>query len=561
MTNRFAFCPWRFWGGANAEERLQQDQFHATLVADGRVVLGSGAYISPLAGLVPEHIELDDDAWIAGYAYVTDKVRLGKHSTVNPFAVVRGNVRAGDGVRIGSHASVLGFAHNHADPDQPIHTQGLSSSGIVIGDDVWIGSGAIVVDGVTIGSHVIVAAGAVVTRDVPDYAVVGGNPARVLKDRRGALAPAAADAAVEHVPARGRASPSLTQQLKSFGQRAAEQWPEVIKRCEHRIDGNLVYLDAPQTAFVGVRPLNDAIEIAAAFGGLPPGRERAKLVDFLRDCQDETTGLPYDPFWAVPNSELPMPLPDRHNAYMVLSIGCALACLGGRFAQPLLAAHQVQADELADKLDALPWVSHAWSAGAWVDAFGTALWLNRAWFGLSGAIAPLLDTLRERCSPHTGVWGKSSSEQGWLQPVNGFYRAVRGSFALFEIRSPYPEATIDTVLAHVQMNRGFTEHNIDACNLLDVVHPLWLGLRETRHRHDEALAVIEAQIPLIMGRWRDREGFGFAPHLQPGLQGTEMWLSTLYFAADALGAAGELTWQPRGVHASGPPEPEPVRAA
>jgi hypothetical protein len=73
--------------------------------------------------------------------------------------------------------------------------------------------------------------------------------------------------------------------------------------------------------------------------------------------------------------------------------------------------------------------------------------------------------------------------------------------------------------------------------------------------------LLEAQIPRIIGRWRDGEGFGFAPHLAPGLQGTEMWLATLYLAADVLGAAGELPYRPRGVHALTPLEPDPVRVA
>ena len=53
----------------------------------------------------------------------------------------------------------------------------------VIGDDVWIGSEAMIMAGVTIGSGAVVAARAVVTKDVPPYAVVGGNPAQVIKYR------------------------------------------------------------------------------------------------------------------------------------------------------------------------------------------------------------------------------------------------------------------------------------------------------------------------------------------------------------------------------------------
>jgi acetyltransferase-like isoleucine patch superfamily enzyme len=54
---------------------------------------------------------------------------------------------------------------------------------VVVEDDVWIGHGAIVLSGVTIGRGSIVAAGAVVTKDVPRYSIVGGNPAQVIRDR------------------------------------------------------------------------------------------------------------------------------------------------------------------------------------------------------------------------------------------------------------------------------------------------------------------------------------------------------------------------------------------
>ena len=87
-------------------------------------------------------------------------------------------------MRIGGQTSLLGFDHGMADLTEPIFRQPMSSLGITVGDDVWIGSHVVVLDGVRIGSHAVVGAGSVVTRDVPEWAVVVGNPARVVRDRR-----------------------------------------------------------------------------------------------------------------------------------------------------------------------------------------------------------------------------------------------------------------------------------------------------------------------------------------------------------------------------------------
>jgi acetyltransferase-like isoleucine patch superfamily enzyme len=68
------------------------------------------------------------------------------------------------------------------DPDTPFVDQGITAQGITIEDDVWIGSGAIITDGVHIEKGAVVAAGAVVVNDVPAHTVVGGIPAKVLRN-------------------------------------------------------------------------------------------------------------------------------------------------------------------------------------------------------------------------------------------------------------------------------------------------------------------------------------------------------------------------------------------
>jgi acetyltransferase-like isoleucine patch superfamily enzyme len=529
VAQRFDWCPWLFWREATEAERAAQRAHQAALAATGAASFGRDCFVSPLAGFVPEKVRLGDASYVAAYAYVTDRVETGAHCTINPHAVVRGSVVLGDGVRIGAHASVLGFTHRSEDLERPIWKQGLASAGITIADDVWIGSGAIVLDGVAIGSHVIVAAGAIVTKDVPDWAVVAGNPAKVVRDRR--------------APVR-----SSGASLAAFGRRVAEQWPDLLARCAATLRGEPAYLDAPGAAPRRFRPSCDAIEIAAMFGAAPPLRSRDAWVRLLQAMQDRDTGLPLDP-WQTPRPDTrATPIGDANTAYQILSIGSALACLGARFERPIHAAHETSTATLCAHLDALPWRDAAWGAGAWVDAFGTALWINRRDFGLEGPIAPFFDWLRERCSPWTGLWGESRAGDGWLQPVNGFYRLTRGTYASFELPVPHPASAIDTILAHVRLNEGFETKNVTACNVLDVVHPLWLCTQQTEHRRAEIERFVARQLDLIPTRWADGAGFGFAPDQAPGLQGTEMWLSILAIGADLLGAADALGYVPRGVH-------------
>lgn len=110
-------------------------------------------------------------------------IRVGEGSLIGEYNVIRGQGGVSIGHRVYTSPMVQIIAVNHVfdDRSRPFVDQGITAEGIVIEDDVWIGSGAVITDGVTVGKGAVVAAGAVVTRDVPPFTVVGGVPARVIR--------------------------------------------------------------------------------------------------------------------------------------------------------------------------------------------------------------------------------------------------------------------------------------------------------------------------------------------------------------------------------------------
>lgn len=101
----------------------------------------------------------------------------------NAFISVRGKVSIGSSTIFGPGVKLFSENHIFSDRDTPIFLQGASKKGISIGEDCWIGADAVILDGVTIGKGCVVAAGAVVTKDVPDYSIVGGIPAKIISNR------------------------------------------------------------------------------------------------------------------------------------------------------------------------------------------------------------------------------------------------------------------------------------------------------------------------------------------------------------------------------------------
>lgn len=114
------------------------------------------------------------------------RISIGKNCSVNPYCVLygHGGLEIGDFVRIASHSTIIPANHKFESLDLPIYKQGLSQQGIVIEEDVWLGSGVRILDGVRICKGSIIAAGAVVNSSVEPYSINGGVPSRLIKKRK-----------------------------------------------------------------------------------------------------------------------------------------------------------------------------------------------------------------------------------------------------------------------------------------------------------------------------------------------------------------------------------------
>ena len=159
-------------------------------IALGRnVYLDQGVYLHAC----PQGIAIGDDSLVMHGAVLHVYnfrqlphafIRIGQKSLIGEYNVLRGQggITIGDRVYFAPLVQLLAVNHVYADPTRPMVEQGITAEGITIEDDVWIGAGAIVTDGVRIGRGAVVAAGAVVTQDVAPHTVVGGTPARLLKE-------------------------------------------------------------------------------------------------------------------------------------------------------------------------------------------------------------------------------------------------------------------------------------------------------------------------------------------------------------------------------------------
>ena len=112
-------------------------------------------------------------------------LKIDNNSGIGEHAELYGDINIGKDVMMGTNCIIYTVNHKFDDTDIPMRQQGNQpKKPVVIGDDVWIGGRVTILPGVHIGKGAVIGAGSVVTKDVPEFAVVGGNPARIIKYRK-----------------------------------------------------------------------------------------------------------------------------------------------------------------------------------------------------------------------------------------------------------------------------------------------------------------------------------------------------------------------------------------
>jgi acetyltransferase-like isoleucine patch superfamily enzyme len=149
------------------------------------------AYVSPRAEVdLSPNLRLGKGVTISAFTKVKamlGPVSIGARTSIGPGCFISSGttgIRIGDDVMIAANTAIVANNHRYERLDIPINQQGNSSLGIVIEDDVWIGSNCSVLDGAKIGTQAIVSAGSVVSGNIAARQLATGNPAKAIFERR-----------------------------------------------------------------------------------------------------------------------------------------------------------------------------------------------------------------------------------------------------------------------------------------------------------------------------------------------------------------------------------------
>ncbi len=153
--------------------------------------LGKSVYISALS---KKGVKIGDHVGIGAYSRIIvsttfndlgEFIKIGNNVGIGEYAYLggAGGLEIGDDCIAGQYFSCHPENHNYSDLALPIRFQGVTRQGIKIGQNCWIGSKVTILDGVEIGNGCIIAAGAVVTKSFPSNSIIGGVPAKLIKEK------------------------------------------------------------------------------------------------------------------------------------------------------------------------------------------------------------------------------------------------------------------------------------------------------------------------------------------------------------------------------------------
>lgn len=188
------FWQWNLWSTIWQKCQVIQSEWIAAKMAEcgqGVFFIKIGMINCPECIHIGEYTNFGKDIWLTAWytenGFCKPFLKIGKHCGFGAFNHITcaNKVVIGDYCLTGKWVTITDNSHGETDYDSlcmPPSKRPVTSKGsVIIGNNVWIGDKATILPGVTIGDGVVVAANAVVTKDVPAYSVVGGNPARILK--------------------------------------------------------------------------------------------------------------------------------------------------------------------------------------------------------------------------------------------------------------------------------------------------------------------------------------------------------------------------------------------
>ena len=189
--HRLNYMPWLYWS-LKAKNRVWaeawQQEYQAYLMRMETIEIGQNCFISPLAHIFAEpgrKISIGDNTFIAADCTLHGPLDIGNEVAINHHCILdggRAGIKLHDQVRIAANCHLYAFDHG-MDLNQPIYQQAVTSKGIEIEKDVWLGAYVGIKDGIKIAAHAVIGMNSMVTKNINEKEVVAGNPAKFIRYR------------------------------------------------------------------------------------------------------------------------------------------------------------------------------------------------------------------------------------------------------------------------------------------------------------------------------------------------------------------------------------------